>query len=166
MIDSSHHFRKLLAIIVIAVFTTTTAQGQNSKKEQEAARIEAVTKMVANRQFHFEVQSVMPSGGRMRQLSPGYSLHLAKDSLTSNLPYFGEAHSPAGVSGGGYNFTSTLFDYTIETRKKGGWEIRIKTKDQQENPDFFLSIFENGSTSLRVNSMSRESISYSGNLAE
>ncbi|HUM48485.1 MAG TPA: DUF4251 domain-containing protein [Chitinophagales bacterium] len=156
-----------IALTFAGLFTTTpTVQAQDSKKDKQAARSQAVQKKVMNREYLVEIQSVIPSGGRMRQLSPGYSLQVKTDSIICNLPYFGEAHSPAVGSGGGYNFIATQFDYSSEPAKKGGWEIHIKTKDQQENPDIYLTIFENGSASIRINSMSRESISYSGTLAE
>jgi hypothetical protein len=132
------------------------------QKEKEAARTAQVKEMVASKKLFISEKT--PSGGRMKHLSPGYYLKVSGDSLISYLPYFGQATSPAAVSAGGYNFTSRDFEYSITDRKKGGWDIKIKTRDQQENPQLLITIFDNGSASFSITSMSRQSISYSGDL--
>ncbi len=41
------------------------------------------------------------------------------DSIVTYLPYFGRAYSvPVNLSQGGIQFTSTDFDYTIESKRK------------------------------------------------
>ncbi|MBK9732983.1 MAG: DUF4251 domain-containing protein [Chitinophagaceae bacterium] len=157
---------KLIHITLIFIFITSTATAQKSGKDKTDSNTQWVKQKAEARHYTCEIKTATPSGGRMKHLSPGYILKVSGDSLISNLPYFGQAYNSAGVSGSGYVFTSTSFDYSSDPRKKGGWEIRIKTKDQPENAEFFLTIFESGSISISVNSMSRSSISYSGNLNE
>ncbi|MEP7128792.1 MAG: DUF4251 domain-containing protein [Chitinophagales bacterium] len=166
MKTTSKILMKLMSITLIFTFLTTIAVAQKSGNDKTDSKTEWVNKKVETKHYTCEIKTVTPSGGRLKHLSPGYTLTVSGDSLISNLPYFGKAHSSIGVSGSGYVFTSTSFDYSVEPRKKGGWEIRIKTKDQQENAEFFLSILESGSISVNVNSMSRGSISYSGYINE
>lgn len=156
----------LWVTIILLASTGSVALSQNSKKEKDAAKAAAVKKMVEAGSYLFEVQSALPSGGRNINLSPGYTLKVSGDTLISQLPYYGRAYSSAGVSDGGYDFTSVDFEYEVTDRKKGGWNIDIKTKDQQENPKLVLTVFENGSASLTITTMSRQSISYSGYLSE
>lgn len=155
---------KSLIVCLLALFLATDTSAQAAKKEKNAANTEAVHKLIESRHYTCTMRSVTPSGGRMKQLSPGYSVTVAGDSLISNLPYFGTSHIPSTSSGDGYMFTSAAIEYEISNRKKGGWDVRIKTKDQQENPEFRMTIFEGGSASVYVTSISRSSISYSGEI--
>jgi hypothetical protein len=61
----------------------------------------------------------------------------------------------------GIKFTSTDFAYTATERKKEKWEISIKTKDGN-TAQINLTVFSNGSASLRVTSVDRQSISFQG----
>jgi hypothetical protein len=148
--------------IILMTCLSFTVSAQNSKKEKEAAHAALIAKMVEAKQYTFEVESALPSGRKTIHLSPGYIVRISGDTLISNLPYYGQAYSAAGVGESGYNFTSTSLDYSVTNRKKGGWEIDIKTKDQQQNPQFSFTIFENGNASLMVTSMNRQNIQYSG----
>jgi hypothetical protein len=81
----------------------------------------------------------------------------------SYLPFFGRAYSlPYNSTDGGFNFTSTKFDYTSTPGKKGGWEIKIKPKDVQDFREFTLSISENGYGTLQALSNNRQTISFTG----
>jgi hypothetical protein len=100
----------------------------------------------------------------MRQLTPGYKLIVTGDTLTCNLPYIGTVYQPTIGSDGGFEFTSYKFDYQSKIRKKGGWVIKIKTKDTKGLNQFILTLFENGTASLNINSSDRQSISYFGTL--
>lgn len=153
-----------LTILLSLLAYSFSCQAQQTKQEKEAAQKESVAAMVKNREYVCAVNTANPNGGKLIQLTPGYSIKIAGDSLICNLPYYGRAYSVSSTTGNGYNFNSTFFDYVLTERKKGGWDIRIKTKDQQENPEFFITIFDSGSTTIRANSMNRGSISYSGNL--
>ena len=122
--------------------------------------------MITGKKFLFEPKSATPSGGRLVNLSYGYYLRVAGDTLESHLPYYGRATSPAfDPSESGFRFTSLSFDYTITDRKKGGWDISIKPKDQNEIRELFFTVFENGNTTLRATSLSRQNISYQGNIS-
>jgi hypothetical protein len=152
--------------IMILTFFCFTSSAQDSKQEKVAKDAADIKNMIEGKRFVIKVESAMPSGGRKIHLSPGYVLTVSGDTLTCDLPYYGRAYSPAGAGEGGYNFTSTSFEYSVTNRKKGGWDIEIKVKDRQENPRFALTIFENGTVSLVVTAMSRENISYTGYVEE
>jgi hypothetical protein len=100
-----------------------------------------------------------------RQSTSEYDLRISGDSLVSYLPYFGRAYSaPAPGERGGFNFTSSKFDYVIVPRKKG-WEINIKPKDVNDVREFALSVSEKGYATLRALSNNRQPISYTGYIA-
>jgi len=103
----------------------------------------------------------------LKQLTPGYSLKVSGDSLVANLPYFGRAYSaPMNPADAGINFTSTNFDYKVAERKKGGYDISIRSKDKTYNADFALTVYDNGSAYLQVTSTDKQPISFNGYLKE
>lgn len=118
---------------------------------------------IEQKSFTYRVQSVSPMKAGTRQLNPGYSLAVKGDTLVVNLPYFGRVYQPTLSSDGGFNFTSYVFDYEIKPRKKGGWNVSIKTKDLSSSQrQFNLTVSKSGSTSMTVVCSDRESISYYG----
>lgn len=123
----------------------------------------AVKSLVESKQFMFKVQTIQPLSGTVRQSLNEYDIRLSGDSLISQLPYFGRAFTaPMPGERGGFYFTSTNFEYSVKTRKKGGWEITLSPKDVIEVREYFLSVSEKGYANLRVTSNNRQPISYSG----
>lgn len=138
---------------------------QHASYAQDSAKPQTIQGQVADKDFVFEAQMVMPQRGITRQLTSNYFLQVSRDSLVSDLPYFGRAYSaPINPGEGGIRFTSTSFDYSLKDRKKGGWEVLIKPKDVKDVQQMLLSVFENGRASLQVISNNREAISFEGTI--
>lgn len=146
---------------LLACTSSLAIMAQSSKKEQET---EVLKTVVTAKRFVFHAQSAIPTGGMsIQQLSRGYDLFLTPDSIICQLPYYGRLYqAPLNAQDEGIKFTSTSFDYTSKDRKKGGWEIKMKTKDVRNSPQLFLTIYTNSSASLRITCSDRQSISYEG----
>src|SRR6186997_773588 len=100
-----------MLFIVFAVFVTHALNAQPDKS--------AVKTSVESKQFIFHAQTALPTSGRSRQLTSEYTLRIFPDSLISYLPFYGRAYSvPYGSSDGGFNFTSTKFEYTATPGRK------------------------------------------------
>src|SRR6476660_9684977 len=100
-----------ILLIVSVLFLTHRINAQSDK--------EAIKTSIESKQFIFHAQTALPTSGRSRQLTADYDLRLFSDSLISNLPFYGRAYSvPYGSGDGGFNFTSTKFDYTATPGKK------------------------------------------------
>lgn len=135
------------------------AIAQQSKVKKEAM----VKDLITSRQYIFFAQSVTPMSGRQRFLTGDNTLSVAKDTVISDLPYFGRAYSaPMNTSEGGIKFTSLNFDYLVSDRKKGGWNITIKPKDKQDVQLLILNVFVDGTASLQVTSNNRQPIQFNG----
>jgi hypothetical protein len=145
---------QLVLVLNLVVFSAFS-QDQSSSIQRD----------IEKKQFTFLAQSVTPSKGGSRQLSPGYTLQVKGDTLICYLPYFGRVYQPSfGTNDAGLDFTSTQFDYQTKVRKKGGWDVKIKTKDLTNQRQLSMTIFQNGTASLTVISSDRESISFFGSL--
>ena len=150
----------LLFFAVLAFGITVSAQDAKEEKSEKEANIKT---LIDAHRYTFKAQSVHPSRGRTVQLNSDYDLRVSGDTVRSYLPYFGRAYSaPLDGRGGGFDFTSNKFEYVQKERKKGGWDITIRPKDVNDVRELFLTVFENGSASLRVTSNNREPISFNG----
>jgi Domain of unknown function (DUF4251) len=156
---------KILILLVACGFLSTTigARSQTPSQDKKAAKIARIKNMIDSRSYVFQAQSVMPLGGRTRQLTSDYEVEVNKESIVSYLPYFGKAYSaPIDPTKGGIEFTSKDFDYSATAAKKDGWDILIKPKDVQDVQQLSLSVSSEGYASLHVMSTSRQPISFSG----
>lgn len=126
-----------------------------------------IQQAIETKNFVFKASSATPQRGRIRQLTSEYDLVVRPDTVISFLPYFGRAFSaPINPSEGGIKFTSTDFAYSISQKKKNSWEIKITPKGISDVTDLYLTVFENGNASLRVNSINRTPISFDGLVEE
>jgi len=156
-------FKLCLFLILVTSTSSQLCFAQDSKKEKQAAEAESTKNLISNKQYVFEAQSTTPTGGKLIQLSYGYAVKVSGDTLISNLPYYGRSYTATLPSeNNGVNFTSVNFEYKIEERKKGGWDIIMIPEDYSDVQKLFLTVFENGSASLLVISKSKSNISYSG----
>lgn len=147
-----------LAIIAFAFIPATGLAQQ--KKDKKAA---AIKNIVEARNYVFKAQTALPTSGNTRQLTGDFELRVSKDTIFSDLPYFGRAYTaPINPADGPLRFTSTDFQYTATPKKKGGWDIIITPKDRQDPRQLALTIFDNGSASALVTSYNRQPISFNG----
>ena len=122
----------------------------------------SVKEMVDSKRFVFQAQSMTPLKGSMRTLSPGYTMKVSPDTITSDLPYAGRAFQASyGSTDGGMKFKATDFDYTVK-EKKNGWTINIITKKITGSPRVMISVFDNGNATIVISSTDRDSITYYG----
>jgi hypothetical protein len=141
--------------LAIGLASTTTVPAQDKKTE--------IKDLVDARSYVFKAQTMLPMGGRSRQLTSDYDVKVAKDSIVSYLPYFGRAYTaPLDPSKGGIQFKSKDFEYTATNKRKGGWDIVIKPKDAEDVRQMSLSISEDGYGSLQVLSNNRQPIIFNG----
>jgi len=142
-------------LLVFFLFLGSAAFAQNKESD--------IKKSVESKSFIFHAQTALPLSGSTRQLTSDYDLKVSENSITSYLPFFGRAYSVNyGSTNGGFEFTSTKFDYSSEPRKKGGWEISIKPKDVQDFKEFFLTLSSDGYGTLQAISNNRQAISFNG----
>jgi len=151
---SNRIFGRIFFLVLSASFTCTI----NAQSDQSA-----IKSSIESKRFIFHAQTALPTGGRSRQLTTEYDLRVFSDSLVSNLPFYGKAYSvPYGSGGGGFDFTSTKFEYTAAPGKKKGWNISIKPRDVTDFREFSLSLSDDGYGTLQALTNNRSPISFTG----
>lgn len=140
---------------------------QDTRSDKQQSKTASIENFVSSSDFEFVAEYVIPTGGSTIYLTSRYDMQVAKDSLSTMLPYFGRAYvAPMNPSEGGIQFTSTDFTYSVEERKRGGWNITILPKDTRDVRQLYLNVSENGKATLQVVSNNRQSIAYSGYIRE
>jgi Domain of unknown function (DUF4251) len=141
-------------IILLSLVSGLFAQDQSAASTKN---------IIESGHYVFNAQTVLPTSGRVRQLTSEYTLKISNDSVIADLPYFGKAYSaPADLTGGGISFTSVKPVYSVIQDKKNRWQITIKPKDVRDVENLSLTIFENGSADLNVINKDRQPISFRG----
>jgi hypothetical protein len=158
MKDLSFSLKQVILFPAILIITMGGLHAQDKK-----IRDSVVRNMVETQAFTFVAQTAQPTGGRMRELTSTYQLDVRAGTVTADLPYFGRAYTaPIDPSKGGIQFTSTQFEYVSKPKKKGGWNIVIKPKENTDARQLLLDISPSGFANLQVLSNNRQSISFAG----
>ena len=156
----THIFSRLVVPVLLMLNTTVSAQSADQKAAE-------VKQLIESKKYVFVIQSASPVSGGTIQLNTYYNLYINKDSLVSYLPYFGRAYrAEIGSTRSPLDFISTDFTYTAKRLKKGGYEINIELKDQNDAKHINLSISSSGYGTLRINSLNRQPISFYGYLTK
>ena len=156
-------YKTFFFTLTFFIFLVIGLKAQNVKKDKDFQTKELIT----SKRFVFNAESVLPSGGRLRILNSGEQVDLNGDALTTDLPFFCRAYSaPINSSEGGFHFTSTDFDYNVKERKRGGWDVSIKPRDNSDVRQLYLNVSPGGAASLQVTSNNREFISFNGHIQE
>lgn len=154
---------KAFVLLIALLLSVQLTNAQESKKDKKEEKTEAIRNLIQSKNFVFVAQNAYPLGGRNINLTSVYDVRLSADTVVSDLPYYGRAYvAPINPTEGGIKFTSTQFTYSINEKKKGGWDVSIIPKDAREVREMQLSVSESGYANLRVTSNNRQMISFTG----
>ncbi|MDR1881172.1 MAG: DUF4251 domain-containing protein [Prevotella sp.] len=147
---------------LIALFLAGCKSRENLSKQEIISQI---ADKIENQNYTFVPATAMLASGKFVSLGYPYSLSVSKDTVNSFLPYFGRAYvAPAPTDEGGIKFTSTDFDYTITKGKKDMWEAMIRPGDNWKRYTLVLQIGDTGYTTLTVQDINRQTISFYGKI--
>jgi hypothetical protein len=156
----------IVALLAVSLLYAPTLTAQTEKKHKKTEKAAVVTRMIEAQNYVFKPQTAHPMRGRVMQLTSEYTVKVGKDTIISDLPYFGRAYTaPIDPAKGGIQFTSTKFEYKVDTLKKG-WQVTIKPTDVGDVQQLFLTVFNNGTATLQVTNTNRQPISFNGYVIE
>lgn len=150
--------------LLIAIFAIMIFVGCSSTKNFKPLEASDVAVMVKNHEFHFVAEKMNPLRGPQRNLNSYYDLLIKRDTLKSFLPYYGRAFvAPVDPTQGGLRFNSYDFAYEYAMDNKR-WTVTVTPKDVTQITRMTFTIFDNGNTTLHVNSVNLDPISFTGHL--
>jgi hypothetical protein len=158
--------KKWILPLLAVVLTVSSCGILSGETREERARREArEARMVEDNiqagNFTIDIDRMYPVRGSSQHVS-NYSVSVKDGVLNSHLPYIGQAWRVPYGGGHALNFKAPVGTYNVFRTQDGGYEIRILVKTDEDQHVYTLTIFNNGRTSLDVQSQNRERISFSG----
>jgi hypothetical protein len=140
---------------------------QQIKEEQELAKQKKVEALINSKEFEFVGVMAYPQSGRSISLITNTNyLRFEKDTIHSEMPYFGRAYAGVGYgSNSGLSFKGLIKNFSI-TKNKKNFVVKAQVKDNSDNYSIILTVFFDAGASLTINSNNRDSINYRGEIAE
>lgn len=152
----------LVGIVLLLAGQSLFAQSRKEKKDQKAQEIK---ELIDSKRFTVDVNRAIPMGGRAVNLTSPYTLEMRGDSVISYLPYFGRAYSAPYGGGDGLRFEKSITDYQTSFNKKGTAQIQFRTRSDDDTYAFSVLVFSNGSATINVTPVNKQSITFYGELA-
>ena len=159
--------KKVLVSMVLACSTWVMLSGCASPEERAARAAEQAAKVTAAlkaRDYKISVDRMFPMKGSSKSVSYGYSVEVRNDSLISYLPYIGGAYNVPYGGGKGLNFKERISSYKESQKNNGQRQIEINVMNEEDTYVYTLKVYDNGSSSIDVQSRQRDHISYSGQM--
>jgi len=146
-------------LMVFAMEATMHAQKKNKKEQEYQEMIE----VIEGSSYAFEVQNIMPTGGRNIRSTSMYTMEVNGDQYKAQLPYFGRAYSAGYGSDGGVTFDGQAENLEITRNdKKMNLLISFDIDGDGDRYQVSLNVSRSGFGTLNIISTRRQPISYSG----
>ena len=155
-------FSILTLLLVLVVFGGCVSSEQRAAQKAEFAK--KVKVALDKREYKIIINRMLPMQGGSKNVSYGYSVEVRNDSLLSNLPYFGRAYEVPYGGGKGLSFDAPIGNYHETKANNGSRQIVIDLKNEEDNYTYRITVFDNGSSSIQVQSRKRDNISYTGEM--
>ena len=152
-------FFAILALVVLSA--CVSAEERAARAAEQAAKVKAG---LAEKRFSINVDRMYPMKGGSKSVSFGYGVEVRNDSLISYLPYFGRAYDIPYGGGKGLNFSERIGSYCDTPGKNGLHVIDIEVTNTEDTYFYSIKVYDNGSSSIDVQSRNREHISYTGQM--
>ena len=152
-----------MAVPVLALLMFTACATPEERAARAAEQKRKVEVALAQRNYKIGVDRMYPMKGPSRNVSYGYGVEVRNDSLISYLPYIGGVYRVPYGGGMGLNFKERIGSYR-ETQVKNKRRIEIEVKNIEDTYLYSLEIFDNGSSSIDVQALQRDRISFNGKM--
>ncbi|MGI9530823.1 DUF4251 domain-containing protein [Lutimonas sp.] len=165
--------KKLTFLFIFSLLLTSTMHSQSKKElkaEAAAKEFKAMNELIDSKNYEFMADWATSQGGRRVNLTTNANfLKIKNDSADIYLPYFGTMTSggAAMTSDGGIVFSGVIDKYekTID-EKKLKITVRFSAKTNNDQFDFFMTMYKGGNTLVNLNSNYRSGIKYDGRTGE
>ena len=151
----------LAVVLTVSSCGVLSGETREERAQREAREARMVDDNIQAGNFTIDIDRMYPVRGSSQHVS-NYSVSVKDGVLDSHLPYIGQAWRVPYGGGHALNFKAPVGTYNVFRTQDGGYEIRILVKTDEDQHVYTLTIFNNGRTSLDVQSQNRERISFSG----
>lgn len=162
---------KTIMLVFIISFSVMNGFAQEKtkkelKEERELAKQKEIEVLIDSKEFEFVANRANPQGTRSIDMTTNDNfLRLKKDTIHSEMPFFGRAFSGVGYgsNSGGLNFKGLAEGYSLKKGKKN-YTIKASVKDNSDSYQIILNIYFAGGAYLSISSNNRSTIGYNGEI--
>lgn len=163
---------KKIVFVAIMIFAFAEIHAQEaqklSRKEKKALKeteaVQEIKEMLDSANFVFVPTQVLPLSMQAKTLDGTFSAVIKNDSIDSYLPFYGRAYrADYNSMQGPFTFNLPVKNYSLEKLKKE-YLVQFDVRNNDDVVKFIFHIGETGYTTLNINSINRQSISYYGNI--
>lgn len=162
---------KTMMLLLFLSFSVMTGFAQEKtkkqlKEERELAKQKEIDVLIESKEFEFVANRANPQGTRSIDMTTNDNfLRLKKDTIHSEMPFFGRAYSGVGYgsSSGGLDFKGFAKDYSVKKGKKS-YTIKTSVKDNSDSYTIIFNIYFDGGAYLSISSNNRSTIGYNGEI--
>ena len=151
----------LAVVLTVSSCGVLSSETREERALREAREAKMVDENLQSADFRIEIDRMYPVRGSSQHVT-NYSVTVKDGVLNSHLPYIGQAWRVPYGGGHALNFKADIGSYNVVRTRDDGYEVRIYVKTDEDQHVYTLTIFNNGRTSLDVQSQNRERISFSG----
>ena len=151
----------LAAALLVSGCGILSSETREERAAREAREAQMVREAVETGHFTINIDRMYPLRGTSKMVT-NYSVSVKDGVLDSHLPYIGQAWRVPYGGGHALTFDAKIGNYSVVQTRTDGYEVHIYVKTDEDEHVYLLTIFDNGRTSLDVQSGNRERISYSG----
>ena len=155
-------------LLCLFVFTVGYNQEKTRKQLRAESKIEKgkqISLLVDSKEFVFVGKRAFPQGFRSIDLTTNTNfIEFKPDFIKSEMPFFGTGYSGIGFGRDtGLKFEGKPLDFSI-VRTKKSYELTATVRGEGDVFRITLSILDEGSATLTINSNNRSAISYYGEI--
>jgi len=164
--------RKIIIILFAASLVLSSCGSTRLTPEEQQARAANVARAVNNLDMAIGITGVPHGPSRMLQMNKEYYIYLENGHVTTRLPFFGRVRS------GGINELMgdasivlenvPMYNVTVSrtnTSERGEYALSFQAKrDQRTIYTFFITIFDNGQSDIRVSLSNSSAMLYYGEI--
>lgn len=164
--------RKIIILLFAASLVLSSCGSTRLTPEEQQARAANVARAVNNLDMAIGITGVPHGPSRMLQMNKEYYIYLENGHVTTRLPFFGRVRS------GGINELMgdasivlenvPMYNVTVSrphTSERGEYALSFQAKrDQRTIYTFFITIFDNGQSDIRVSLSNSSAMLYYGEI--
>lgn len=163
---------KSLTFTLILILSGSLVFAQDSKKskrqikaEQKAQKIQLIKTIVDNKTFVFKAYSVIPSNEKVKTLISDFGVEVRNDSIFSYMPYYGNLYTRdySSFKDSPMGFAQPMDSYK-RVKNKSGYDVNVKVTNGNDVIELVFHISKIGDATVVASSLSRQSISYMGEI--
>ena len=159
--------KKFILFLMAAVLLSGSCGVTESRAERqarEAREAQAVREKINSRHFTVVVNTMLPLRGASKFLNGDYGVTVDGEKFVSFLPYFGQARSLPYGGGSGLHFEAEVGAYSVQETRPGVYDVNIHVSTSEDTFLYMFRIYDNGNSSLQVQSRNRDQISFTGTM--